>query len=114
VAPYSEQVPDVDKGFTRADLKGPKKARAAQVIRARLAKSQKEHPDGYLVREAPAADVKGLKLLAGHLKQGQFLTKFRKTFTRGEMTDDLLIVRAQLGKAEDHSEYEVILPASPP
>ena len=53
-------------------------------------------------------------MLAGHLKEGQFVTKFRKTFTKGEMNDDLLIVPAKLDKAEDKSEYEEILPTSPP
>ena len=61
-----------------------------------------------------SADVKQLKILSGHVKEGQFLTKFRKTFTKAEMTDDLLIVPAKLGQAEDHSEYEEILPTSPP
>ncbi len=42
------------------------------------------------------------------------LTKFRKTFTKGEMEDELLIVPAKLGQAEDQSEYEEILPTSPP
>jgi hypothetical protein len=113
--PYSEKVPDPDEGFTQADLKEPKKAEAVcRVIRERLAKYQKERPGGYLVREAPADDVKQLKVLAGHLKEGQFVTKFRKTFTRGEMDDDLLIIPAKLGSAEDHSEYEEILPTSPP
>ena len=59
-------------------------------------------------------DLKQLKILVGHLKEGQFLTKFRKTFTKGEMEDDLLIVPAKLDKAEDHSEYEEVLPTSPP
>jgi hypothetical protein len=114
-APYSEKVPDPDEGFTQADLKDAKKAEAVfKVIRERLAKYQRERPGGYLVREAPAEDVKGLKVLAGHLKEGQFVTKFRKTFTKSEMEDDLLIVPAKLGNAEDHSEYEEILPTSPP
>ena len=85
-----------------------------KVIQMRLDKSHKEHPGGYLVREAPEADVKALKVLAGHLKEGQFVTKFRKTFTRGEMDDDLEIVPAKLGQAEDHSEYDEVLPTSPP
>jgi hypothetical protein len=42
------------------------------------------------------------------------VTKFRKTFTKAEMDDDLLIVQAKLGSAEDHSEYEEVLPTSPP
>jgi hypothetical protein len=114
-AAYSEKVPNVDEGFTQADLKDPKKAEAIyKVIRERLAKSRKERPGGYLVREAPKADVKQLKVLAGHLQAGQFLTKFRKTFTKGEMNDDLLIVPAKLGQADDSSEYQEILPTSPP
>jgi hypothetical protein len=114
-AAYSEKVPDPDEGFTQADVRDPKKAEAVyKVIQDRLEKYRKERPGGYLVREAPADDQKALKLLAGHLKEGQFITKFRKTFTKGEMEDDLVIVPAQLGKAEDHSEYEEILPTSPP
>jgi hypothetical protein len=114
-ASYSEKLPDVDEGFTQADLKDDKKAEAIyKIIEQRLAKSHKERPGGYLVREAPTDDVRGLKILAGHLKEGQFVTKFRKTFTKGEMDDDLLIVPARLDKAEDHSEYEEILPTSPP
>jgi hypothetical protein len=114
-APFSENVPDPDRGFTRADLRDPRKAEAVyRVIRERLAVYKKERPGGYLVREAPAGDVKQLKVLAGHLKEGQFVTKFRKTFTKPEMEDDLLIVPAKLGNAEDHSEYEEILPTSPP
>src|SRR5438034_7221437 len=47
-APYSEKVPDVDEGFTQADMKDPKKAKAiVKVIRARLAKAQQERPFGY-------------------------------------------------------------------
>ena len=52
--------------------------------------------------------------LAGHLRVGFFITKFRKLFTRPEMNDDLLIVQARYGQAEDASEYEEILPTSPP
>jgi hypothetical protein len=112
---FSEKVPDPDEGYTQADLKDNAKAEAVyKVIRERLEKYHKERPGGYLVREAPAEEVKQLKVLVGHLKEGQFLTKFRKTFTKGEMNDDLLIVPAKLGDAEDHSEYEEILPTSPP
>jgi hypothetical protein len=114
-APYSEKVPDPDEGFTQADLKDQKKAEAIyKVIRERLEKYQKERPGGYLVRAAPAEEVKQLKLLGGHLKEGQFITKFRKTFTTGEMSDDLVIIPAKLGQADDHSEYEEVLPTSPP
>ncbi len=114
-APYSEAVPDPDKGFTQADIKDAKKAEAVyKVIRERLAKYRKDRPGGYLLRDAPKADVKQLKLLVGHLKEGQFLTKIRKTFAKDEMGDDLLIVPARLGSAQDGSEYEEILPTSPP
>jgi Uncharacterized protein conserved in bacteria (DUF2330) len=114
-APYSEKVPDPDEGFTQADVKDPKRAEAVyKVIRERLEKYHKERPGGYLVREAPADELKQLKVLAGHLRDGQFVTKIRKTFTKGEMDDDLLIVPAKLGDAEDRSEYEEILPTSPP
>jgi hypothetical protein len=119
VAAYSEKLPDPDEGFTDNDLKDAKKRdEVFKTIRGRLDKYQKDRPGGYLVREAPADDLKNLKLLGGHLKEGQFLTKFRKTFTKEEMNDDLLIVPARLGEGsdavEDTSEYEEILPTSPP
>jgi hypothetical protein len=50
----------------------------------------------------------------GHLKEGQFLTKFRKTFTKAEMDDDLILVPAGVGGVKDESEYWEILPTSPP
>ncbi len=113
--PFGEKVPNPDEGFTAADVRDSKKAEAVyKVIRARLDKYRQERPGGYLVREAPPEDIRQLKLLLGHLKEGQFVTKFRKTFTRAEMQDDLLMVRAGFGKAEDQSEYEEILPTSPP
>ena len=71
---------------------------------------QKERPFGYLVREAPADDVKSLQQLAGHLTEDWFITKFRKIFARDEMNDDLLIVPARYNGAEDNSEYEEMLP----
>jgi hypothetical protein len=115
-APYSEKVPDPDEGFTLADAKDKERAKAiAKVIRARLAKAQKERPIGYLVREAPADDVRNLQQLAGHLSEDWFITKFRKIFARDEMNDDLLIVPARYNNGiEDRSEYEEILPSSPP
>jgi hypothetical protein len=114
-AAYSEKVPDVDEGFSRADLKDAQRAEAIyKVIRSRLAKSQKERPFGYLVRHAPADDVKNLQQLAGHLTENWFITKFRKIFARDEMNDDLAIVPARYNGAEDTSEYEEILPSSPP
>jgi hypothetical protein len=114
-AAYGEKLPDPDEGFTAADVKDPQKAEAVyKVIRERLDKYRKERPGGYLVREAPAEDLKQLQILRGHLKEGQFVTKFRKSFTKSEMDEDLLLVPARLGSAEDRSEYEEILPTSPP
>jgi hypothetical protein len=113
--PFSEKVPNVDEGFTQADMQdAAKREKATQTINERLEKYRKERPGGYLVREAPEADVKALRQLLGHVQEGQFLTKFRKTFTRSEMADDLVIVPAKLGEAEDRSEYTEILPTSPP
>jgi hypothetical protein len=114
-APYSEKVPDVDEGFTQADIRDPKRADAVtRTIRERLAKAQKERPYGYLVRHAPAKELQDLQQLAGHLQPGLFITKFRKTFARDEMNDDLLIVPARRGDAVDDSEYQELLPVSPP
>ncbi|HEX3314533.1 MAG TPA: DUF2330 domain-containing protein [Gemmataceae bacterium] len=114
-APYSEKVPNVDEGFTQADLKDPQKAQAIyKVIQARLAKAHHDRPIGYLVREAPAEDVRGLQQLAGHVREGGFITKFRKFFLRSEMNDDLEMVPARYGDANDSSEYEELLPVSPP
>jgi hypothetical protein len=114
-APYSEKVPNVDEGFTQADMKDPQRSAAIEkVIRSRLAKAQHERPIGYLVRHAPAEDVKDLQKLAGHLAENWFITKFRKIFARDEMNDDLAIVPARYNGAEDNSEYEEMLPTSPP
>ncbi len=114
-APYSEKVPDVDEGFTKADLKDPKRAEAIyKVIRDRLAKAHKERPFGFLVRDIPAEDARALRHLQGHLQAGLFITKFRKIFARDEMNDDLLMVPADLGQERDDSEYQEILPTSPP
>jgi hypothetical protein len=115
LAPYSEKVPNVDEGFTQDDLKDDKRRQEVfKVINERLAKDRQQHPGGYLVREAPADDLKQLQHLAGHLREGTFITKFRHIFLRDEMNDDLLIVPARYGDAEDRSEYEEILPTSPP
>jgi hypothetical protein len=114
-APYCEKVPNVDEGFTQADIKDQQKAQAIfKVIQARLDKARKERPNGYLVRHAPDEDVRQLQLLAGHLQVGAFITKFRRIFTRDEMNADLLLVPARYGDSEDNSEYEEILPTSPP
>ena len=114
-APYSEKVPDPDEGFTQADMKDPARSQAViKVINARLAKARQERPIGYLVREAPADDVRALQQLSGHLQAGLFITKFRKIFARDEMNDDLVMVPARYNDAEDDSEYQELLPVSPP
>jgi hypothetical protein len=113
--PYSENVPNVDEGFTAADMNDAQRAEAIRkVITARLNKARQERPFGYLVRHAPADDVKNLQQLAGHLSESLFITKFRKVFARDEMNDDLSIVPARYNGAEDTSEYEEMLPSSPP
>jgi len=114
-APYGEKVPNVDEGFTETDMKDAKKAEAIRkVIQARLAKCQKDRPFGYLVREAPKEDIQALRQLTGHLQAGLFITKFRKTFCRDEMNEDLVLETARRGEVEDTSEYQEILPTSPP
>jgi len=114
-APYSEVLPNVDEGFTRADVNDPQRREAIfKVIRDRLAKAQQAKPAGYLVRHAPADDVRNLQQLLGHIEVGTFITKFRKIFARDEMNDDLLIIPARFGGRDDFSEYEEILPTSPP
>jgi hypothetical protein len=114
-APYSETVPNVDEGFTAADMNDAQRAEAIRkVIQSRLTKAQRERPFGYLVRHAPADDVKNLQQLAGHLAADGFITKFRKIFARDEMNDDLSIVPARYNGKEDSSEYEELLPSSPP
>jgi hypothetical protein len=114
-APYGEIVPDVDEGFTEADMKDAKRTQAIiKVIQARLAKAHQDHPLGYKVRHVPNDDIRALQELLGHLQAGLFITKFRKTFARDEMTDDLVIVPARYGSENDTSEYQEILPTSPP
>jgi hypothetical protein len=96
-------------------MKDAKKAEAIRkVIQARLEKARKERPFGYLVREVPADELKGLNQLAGHLEAGQFVTKFRKIFCRDEMNEDLVLIPSKQGEQEDTSEYQEILPTSPP
>jgi hypothetical protein len=114
-APYSAKLPDVDDGFTSADLKDPQKADAvSSIIRRRLARARQERPQGFLVRHATAEDVEGLRQLDGHLRPHLFVTRFRKSFTRDEMSDDLQLVPARLGQAEDASEYAEALPCTSP
>jgi hypothetical protein len=65
-------------------------------------------------RDAPPEDVKNLKVLKGHVKKGQFVTKLRKVFSKDEMDADLEFVQAKVGDQDDTIEYYSILPTSPP
>jgi Uncharacterized protein conserved in bacteria (DUF2330) len=65
-------------------------------------------------READPAAVRNLRLLRGHIHQGQTVTKIRKVFLRGELSRDLVFQRARLEGIPDDMEYEYILPTSPP
>jgi hypothetical protein len=65
-------------------------------------------------RDAPPEDVKNLKVLKGHLRKGQFVTKLRKVFSKDEMDADLEFVQARVGDQTDDIEYYSILPTSPP
>jgi hypothetical protein len=108
--PFSETVPDPDDGFTQADMRDPQRSVAIQkIIQARLNKYQKEQPRGYLTRTAKKEDLKTLPILKGHVQPDQYITKFRHTFTRAEMTDDLVLVQAKVGDTADTSESEEVL-----
>jgi hypothetical protein len=65
-------------------------------------------------RQADPGAVQQLKILRGHLKEGQWVTKIRKVFQREEMTGDLEFTRAMLAGKPDDMEYTYILPTSPP
>ncbi len=92
------------------------------IIPARLewAKRLTAQDAGYLSgamefnREAPDDVVAKLRQLQGHVKQGRFITKIRKTFKRSEMGQDLVFVRASVNHKNDDIEYYQALPADPP
>jgi hypothetical protein len=65
-------------------------------------------------RQADPEAVRNLRILRGHLQQGQWVTKLRKVFLREEMTGDLEFVPAALAGRPDSMEYIHILPTSPP
>ncbi|HTE17575.1 MAG TPA: DUF2330 domain-containing protein [Armatimonadota bacterium] len=65
-------------------------------------------------RQADADAVRQLKILRGHLREGQWVTKLRKVFRRGEMSTDLEFTTATLAGKVDDMEYIYILPTSPP
>jgi len=51
-----------------------------------------------------------LRNLRGHLREGQWLTRMRRTFARSEMVEDLTPVPAQLGGTPDEIEYTEMMP----
>ncbi|MBS2036848.1 DUF2330 domain-containing protein [bacterium] len=65
-------------------------------------------------RDAPKEEVARLKILRGHLKKDWYLTKFRKSFARAEMTHDIGLVPARYQGTPEDLEYVSILPTSPP
>ena len=65
-------------------------------------------------RTAPKKDVQNLKILQGHIKKGQYITKLRKIFRKEEMNADLVFVPARIDGQRDGIEYYSILPTSPP
>ncbi len=113
-APLGETVPDPDDGFSAADTRQAARADAIyRVIEKRLEKDRKERPGGYLVREAPAEDVRRLTELTPFLRAGSFVTRLRFVPSRAELADDARFVPATLGSTVDTSEYDEALPASP-
>lgn len=65
-------------------------------------------------RAADAAAIQNLKILRGHLREGQWVTKVRKVFQKSEMTQDLEFQKAALSGKADEMDYTYILPTSPP
>lgn len=65
----------------------------------------------YPAREVPLDDIKGLVRLKGHLKEGQWLTKFRKEIRKNEMNNDLTLAAVP---AKQEQTYIRIMPTSPP
>lgn len=65
----------------------------------------------YPAREVPIDEVKGLARLKGHLREGQWLTKFRKQIRKDEMNQDLLL---SVVPTQQEQTYIRIMPTSPP
>ena len=116
-APAHHALHEPQRSAARIALVGRPRRRRQERHRhadGRRVNGQEPLPGRHVRRHAPADDVKNLAQLAGHLQESLFITKFRKTFARDEMNDDLLIVPARYNGAEDTSEYEEMLPSSPP
>jgi hypothetical protein len=101
-------------GAVAADQRRKKNEMATLEWAKRIGDREIEVLEGRLKynREAPKEDVEKLKLLKGHVKKGQFITKIRKVFNRNEMNDDLEFVRAQVFHKDDNTEYSSTLPTS--
>lgn len=65
----------------------------------------------YPAREVPLDDIKGLVRLKGHLREGMWLTKFRKHIRKDEMNQDILLTAVP--KTQEQT-YIRIMPTSPP
>jgi hypothetical protein len=65
-------------------------------------------------RDAPAEEAAKMRILQGHVREGQYITKIRKVFKPSEMSDDLAFHRAGFNGRPDDIEYFSILPTSPP
>jgi hypothetical protein len=117
---------EMDEAFWDAHKKSNSNVDEAERKRGAYLKNQYSPQEGQIVRfdqeggptfywfanrKAPEADVKDLAKLKGHLTKGMFLTKFRKSFLKHEMNDDLDMVTVGKGK---ETEYIRILPQSPP
>jgi Uncharacterized protein conserved in bacteria (DUF2330) len=64
--------------------------------------------------DAPEEQVEKLKILRGHVADGKFITKIRKVFSKDEMTEDLVFVKATVNGKVDTITYFSRLPTSPP
>jgi hypothetical protein len=108
--PYSEKVPNVDEGFTPADVNDARRGSAvAKALQTRIGKARAERPSGYLVREAPKDEVRRLNELTDHLHAGQFLTRLHRSFSRGALNADLIFGPARVNGVNDASAYDEFL-----
>ena len=106
---------DTDRGVFMISVAAELASMHPQTLRmyeARGLIAPKRSPKG--TRLYSQEDVEKLKLLKGHVRKGQFVTKLRKVFHKDEMSDDLEFVRARVGDRDDDIEYFSILPTSPP
>lgn len=103
VAAYLKQAENlvINSGFEPATLEW-----ARQITQSDLDVIEGKKPYN---RAAPRPAVENLRLLRAHLKQGSFVTKIRKIFTKDELGADLEFVRARVAGKDDNIEYASIL-----